>query len=380
MDIEHLSSIERIRIPETRDFENGFLMNRNERVVPWPKEISENVYKEMHQNEWDMYHYIQPLYKKWAAYANVDEDQICIINGAEDGIMRCFQLFVKEGTHVGYLYPTYAMYYVFTNAFKAIAHRYEYDVNEHNIKLKKEDIFNDMPNLDVIMLANPNHFLDNLTQEDIEKICILGKKYNVKVIIDEVAGGFGVFRAKELINKYDNLLVINSFSKEFGLPTIRTGVIMGNNKLIKACLSLRLSYEISMFSQKFAEYILDNIHIKEKYCNEVVEGRDYCITELEKIGIKCNSDNTVYFNPYFKNIKQKNYIIQKLLESKIYVKNYKNDMYNAKFENFITVAGAPLNVMKYFIEKLKEAYFEFDEKIPVNIENEPKTLYYKDNN
>jgi histidinol-phosphate aminotransferase len=381
MDIEHLSKIDRIRIPESRDFVNGFLMNRNERVVPWPKEVIDEVMKTIHPNEWNMYHYVQSLYKKWANYADIDEDEICIINGAEDGIMRCYQMFVKEGTHVGYLFPTYAMYYVYTDAFKGVHHRYEYDVNKHDLKLQKQKILDDLPNLDLLTLANPNHFLDNLTQEDIEEICTKAKENNVIVVIDEVAGGFGVYRAKNLINKYDNLIVINSFSKEFGLPTIRTGALMGCKKLMKAARTLRLSYEISMFSQKFAEYILDNIHLKEDYCQQVVEGREYCIEELKKIGVECNSDNAVYFNPYFENIKQKNYVIQKLQDvDKIYVKNYKHKMYNGKFEHFITVAGAPKKVMEHFVARFKKHYFDFDESMEVPEAQGPQVLYCEPKN
>ena len=377
MDLENLKSIDRIRIPETRDFKNGYLMNRNERVVPWPKEVIDGVMSTIHPNEWNMYHYVQTLYTKWAKYANIKEDQVLVLNGAEDGINRCYQVFVKEGTHVGYLYPTYAMYYVYTDAFKGIHHRFEYDVNKHDVKLQKKKIIDDLPNLDIIFLANPNHFLDNLTQEDICEICEIGKKHNVKVVIDEVAGGFGVFRAKELINKYDNLLIINSYSKEFGLPTIRTGVLMGNKDLIKACATLRISYEISMFSQKFAEYLLDNIHLKEDYCNQVVEGREYCIAELEKLGVKCNSDNAVYFNPYFENIKQKEYVIQKLQENKIYVKNYRNDMYNGKFEHFITVAGAPKNVMEHFVKMFTKAYKEYNDNVKIDKKEGYSALYYE---
>lgn len=377
MDLENLKSIDRIRIPETRDFKNGYLMNRNERVVPWPKEVIDGVMGTIHPNEWNMYHYVQTLYTKWAKYADIEEDQVLVLNGAEDGINRCYQVFVKEGTHVGYLYPTYAMYYVYTDAFKGIHHRFEYDVNKHDVKLQKKKIIDDLPNLDIIFLANPNHFLDNLTEEDICEICEIGKKHNVKVVIDEVAGGFGVFRAKELINKYDNLLIINSYSKEFGLPTIRTGVLMGNKDLIKACATLRISYEISMFSQKFAEYLLDNIHLKENYCNQVVEGREYCITELEKLGVKCNSDNAVYFNPYFENIKQKEYVIQKLQENKIYVKNYRNDMYNGKFEHFITVAGAPKNVMEHFVKMFTKAYNEYNDNIKIDKKEGYSALYYE---
>lgn len=151
---------------------------------------------------------------------------------------------------------------------------------------------------------------------------------------------------------------------------------MGNKKLIKAACTLRLSYEISMFSQKFAEYVLDHIDIKENYCKQVVEGREYCISELEKIGVKCNSDNAVYFNPYFENIKQKEYVIQKLQENKIYVKNYRNDMYNGKFEHFITVAGAPKYVMEHFVEEFKKAYQEFNQNSVIGNKKTYDALYY----
>ena len=380
MDLNNLISIDRIRIPETRDYINGYLMNRNERVVPWPKETISKMLETIHPNEWNMYHNVESLYGKISNYTGVSTDQIVVVNGAEDGINRCYQVFVREGTHVGYLYPTYAMYYVYTDAYKAIHHRYGYDIDKHNVKLQKQKIMNDIPNLNILFLANPNHFLDNLTKKDIEQICTLAQKHNVVVVLDEVAGGFGAYRSKELINKYDNLLVINSFSKEFGLPTIRTGWLMGSKRLIKACTTLRISYEISMPSQKFAEYLMDNLDIKTKYCQEVVAGREYCVKELEKIGVKCNNDNAVYFNPYFENIKQKEYVIFKLQEDKIYVKNYRKDMYNGRFEHFITVAAAPKHIMDHFLNKFKKAYAEFNKNSIVKNKNSYGALYYESNN
>ena len=86
-----------------------------------------------------------------------------------------------------------------------------------DVKLQKEKIIADLPNLDILFLANPNHFLDNLTKEDISQICEIGKQNNVIIVIDEVAGGFGIFRAKELVNKYDNLLVIIVFDEVFNI-------------------------------------------------------------------------------------------------------------------------------------------------------------------
>ena len=46
----------------------------------------------------------------------------------------------------------------------------------------KQKIIDDLPNLDIIFLANPNHFLDNLIEEDISQLCEIGKKNNVIVV------------------------------------------------------------------------------------------------------------------------------------------------------------------------------------------------------
>ena len=316
MDLSNLYDITRIRIPENRDIINGLCMNRNEKVVPWDKKIIKEIYDSINDNEWNLYHSLESTYNKLEKHFNIPKDNMLLLNGAEDGILKCFHAFIKENSNVGILDPTYAMYYVFSKVFKNNLFKISYKLNKNNVKLDKEYLFSILPKLDIIFLANPNHMLDNLEKEDIIKICKIAKENNTIVVIDEVAAGFGVYRSKELISDFDNLLVINSFSKEYGLPSIRSGVLMGSEKLIKICSAIRFSYEISLFSKKAIEYFVDNYEIVEKYNESVVEGRKYFLDELDKMNIKYNSDNSICVNVYFEDVDLKNYIVDKLREEK----------------------------------------------------------------
>ena len=61
-----------------------------------------------------------------------------------------------------------------------------------------------------------------------------------------------------LINDFNNIFIIRSFSKTFGLPSIRVGCLIGNEKNMNTISNYRPAYEISYPSLKISEYFLDN--------------------------------------------------------------------------------------------------------------------------
>ena len=95
--------------------------------------------------------------------------------------------------------------------------------------------------------------------------------------------------AVSLINKYNNLLVIRSTTKSFGLPSMRLGMLIGNKEIMKKFISIKLPYETSLLSQKFIEYFLDNSYLIRDYAKELYEGKDkltvqkYIIKEIKHI-------------------------------------------------------------------------------------------------
>ena len=83
----------------------------------------------------------------------------------------------------------------------------------------------------------------------------------VVMVIDEAYHMFGSQSAVKLINKYENVIVLRTFSKSFGLPSIRLGYFLANKKIIKILNTFRLSYESNFLTDHVAIYFLKNKYI-----------------------------------------------------------------------------------------------------------------------
>ena len=135
------------------------------------------------------------------------------------------------------LFPdiTYSFYDVWADLFKIPYNRPALD---DNFKIKKEDYYVENGG---IIFPNPNAPTGvEMPLDEIEDIV----KHNsdVIVIIDEAYIDFGGTSALPLINKYDNLLVVQTFSKSRSMAGSRIGYMIGNPVLIKYINDVKYSY------------------------------------------------------------------------------------------------------------------------------------------
>ena len=90
-------------------------------------------------------------------------------------------------------------------------------------------------------------------------------KTNTFLVIDEVYYPFGGPTATSLIDDFDNLFVIQSFSKAFGLASIRLGYLLGNTSNIDYVSKTRTGYESNSISIAIASFFIDNYYLVENY-------------------------------------------------------------------------------------------------------------------
>ena len=134
------------------------------------------------------------------------------------------------------------------------------------------------------ILPNPNQPIeDNLSLEDLEKLVKLCKRYKVLMVVDEAYHMYGSQTAASLIKKYENLIILRTFSKSFGLPSLRLGYILSNKNMIKILDTYRLSYESNLLVDKVAIYFLQNKKLVNNYIIKVKQGRDFIKNELKKL-------------------------------------------------------------------------------------------------
>ena len=92
---------------------------------------------------------------------------------------------------------------------------------------------------------------------------------------------FGCKSAINLYKSFDNILILRTLSKSFGIPSVRFGFIVGKEKLIKIFDSYRLSYESNFLTDHVVKFFIKNSNYIESYITRVNNGRDFLKKELK---------------------------------------------------------------------------------------------------
>ena len=93
------------------------------------------------------------------------------------------------------------------------------------------------------------------------KIIEEGNRNNSLVVIDEAYFQFFPETMIDLINKFDNLLIIRTFSKAFGLASLRIGLLIGSENIIRELYKVKLVHEITGLAAKIGIYMLDHMSV-----------------------------------------------------------------------------------------------------------------------
>lgn len=163
----------------------------------------------------------------------VKETQVFAGNGSDEVLAFCFQSFCENG--VAFADITYGFYPVFTQIFRCAT---------TIVPLQKDFTISvkDYQEIDsTIIIANPNAPTGlELSQNEIEQL--LQQNKNRLIIIDEAYVDFGAESAVPLLQKYDNLLVVGTFSKSRNLAGARLGYAIAGEELIADLNTIKFSF------------------------------------------------------------------------------------------------------------------------------------------
>ena len=135
------------------------------------------------------------------------------------------------------------MYYVYSRLFQTQLTEIQY--SPETLKLDWEQL-NDFIDTKPVMLflPNPNQPIeDALSKDQIATIAERALKNNTLFVVDEAYFMFGSQTALDLIDQYENLVVLRTFSKGFGVPAIRLGYMVSNQDNMSILSKIRLAHE-----------------------------------------------------------------------------------------------------------------------------------------
>ena len=135
------------------------------------------------------------------------------------------------------------MYQVYSDIFKTklikIGYNKDYKLNRKQLI----DIIN-RKNIKVLFIPNPNQPIEDIiSKNEMTKLCKICNKKKILLVVDEAYYMFGAPTAASLIKKFNNIIILRTFSKSLGIPSVRFGFILANKKIISIMNSYRLSYE-----------------------------------------------------------------------------------------------------------------------------------------
>lgn len=304
---------------EGRSKKDYLLLDFNERTTPASPKVKEALKKFINSNRLQVYPEYGDLELKIARYAKVKAGEVMVTNGGDQGIDAICRAYLDERDKVIIPFPAFAMHYQSAGiqGAKILEPRYKKD-GEFPLE-EILDLISDEKNVKLIILCNPNNPTGVLTSlTNIEKILRIAKEKNIAVLHDEAYFEFSGLTVKNLIKKYDNLYIIRTFAKAFGLVSTRAGYVISQEKNIRELLKIRGPYDINMFAKVAILAALKDEKYMKNYIREVMEKSKPKLEEFLK-------EKNIEFLPSRANfllLKMKNpeIIIKKLKEKGILVR------------------------------------------------------------
>lgn len=270
-------------------------MHRNVRVELYSEEIENKIKKDLDLTKLSRYPDVTLLLDKLSNFHGITPNNLLITSGIDSGIKSVFEMCtVVKKSKVVCLAPTYAMYKVYADAYEVeLVNVWSKD----NLKIDVDDILNVMDDdIDVVFIPNPHIPIEDVLEEnDIIRILNKAKDKEILVVVDEAYYMFGAPTMIGLIKEFKNLVVARTFSKGFGLPSIRLGYLIGDEQIISYLGSRRFAHETNYLTLQIAVWALDHVEIFEEYNRQVIEARDWLHNQLQQknINVHGNMSNSL---------------------------------------------------------------------------------------
>ena len=320
--------------------------NTNENPYP-PAPGVEKALKEMDMDAmrlypdpaaYDLVHAIAQMY-------SLKDEQVFVGVGSDDVLAMSFLTFFNSEKPVLFPDITYSFYDVWADLFKI---PYERPALDENFHIKKEDYFKENGG---VIFPNPNAPTGvEMQLEDVEEI--IRHNQDVIVIVDEAYVDFGGKSALPLIEKYDNLLVVQTFSKSRSLAGMRIGFACGNEKLIKYLNDVKYSFNSYTMDRTAlaagVAAVKDQAYFQET-CNKIIETREWTKKELKALGFSFQDSMSNFIFAAHETCPAEK-IFEALREKHIYVRYFPKGRIN----NFLRITIGTQEEMQTFINVLKD--------------------------
>jgi len=318
-------------------------LNTNESPYPPPDEVTDSVKSEIHK----LNLYPDPdgssFINKIAQLYKVKPENVIIGNGSDELLAFSFLAFFENGV----VFPdiTYGFYPVYAKL---------YNIEYKEIPLLDDLTVNIKDYMGVgknIVLANPNAPTGiALSHANIEEI--VKSNLDSIVVIDEAYVDFGADSVVDLTKKYDNLLVIHTYSKSRSMAGARIGFAIASAPIIEDLNKMKYSfnpYNVNRLAQIMGEVAIDTERYYIQTRQEIVSTREYTEKCLKKLGFKMTKSTANFLFAMHPGISG-NELYLKLKETGILVRQWNKP----RIKDYLRVTIGTKDQMDVLIKAIKK--------------------------
>lgn len=285
------------------------------------------------------------LREKMAEVFQVRPGQVIMTNGSDEVLNFAFMAFGDERHPLAFADITYGFYPVFAR-LNHIPYR--------EIPLKKDFSIDPKEYMGIggtVVIANPNAPTGlNLPLSEIE--AIVGSNPDNVVIVDEAYVDFGGESARGLIDKYENLLVVGTFSKSRSMAGARLGFGFGNERLIADLNRIRYStnpYNVNrLTSAAGVAALTENDYYMHK-CGQIKVNRQWTVEKLKELGFEVLPSRTNFVFAASDRIEGEKLYLE-LKERGILIRHFNKE----RIRNYNRITIGTMDEMKALIAAVEE--------------------------
>ena len=262
-------------------------LDKNENVDPVYKEfIDETVIPKLTDCAF-YYPDLYELYRKMSVHFNVEIESLFLSAGSDGVIRSVFERFVSPGDKVLYINPTFAMYSVYCQIYKAEPRPVDYTASAQGPELTLSDLILQIKQVEpkLVCVPNPNSPTGTVYKDaEIFALAQTCDEMGSLLMIDEAYYPFYPNTAIGLIEKFKNIVITRTFSKAWGLAGARVGVAIGSYNLINKLHQIRPMYEIGNLGAMMIYHALDYEQQMLASVARINEGKLYFQNRMKELG------------------------------------------------------------------------------------------------
>ncbi len=285
------------------------------------------------------------LRRKLADRYGVGYDNIYLSNGSDDILNFAFMAYCSDGKKVAFADITYGFYKVFADLYHSDANIIPLE-DDFSIDVDKYCGINS-----TVVIANPNAPTGlTLPVSDIEKI-LKSNPDNV-VVIDEAYVDFGAESCLPLLDKYDNVLIVRTFSKSRALAGARLGFAIASKEIIDDLNRIKFStnpYNVNRITLKVGAAAIDSDDYFMNNCQRIAKTREKTTSELIALGFDVIPSKANFIFARYQKINGRDLYL-KLKEKGILIRHFGKE----RISDYIRITIGSETEMEAFITAIKE--------------------------